>query len=64
MARTAGVEWPDQDKTSVPAILKINILAHNDAMPRVVNNTGLVLWAGSTVNISTLNLSAEDPDTK
>ena len=73
VARTAGVDWPEKDKTSVAANLKILIqpvIRHspramfwmdrliesvafqvNDAVPELVNNTGLTLWAGSTVPI-------------
>ena len=78
MARTAGVDWPEKDKTSVAANLKIIVqpvslhfflsccyvwlvrwiengqygcLQVNDAVPELVNNTGLTLWAGSTVPI-------------
>ena len=62
VARTAGLEWPDKDKTSVPATLKIAINPVNDAIPRLVNNTGLVVWAGSSVTISNAELGAEDAD--
>ena len=35
----------------------------NDAVPRLVNNTGLTLWAGSSVAIPTSSLGASDSDT-
>jgi hypothetical protein len=48
VARTAGTDWPEKDKTSVPATLQFLVQPVNDAVPRLVNNTGLTLWAGST----------------
>ena len=62
VARTQGLDWPDKDKTSVPATLKIVVDPVNDAIPRLVNNTGLTVWAGSSVTISTSELGAEDKD--
>ena len=64
VGRTAGVEWPDKDRTSVPATLDIIINPVNDATPRLVNNTGLTLWAGSTVNLTSIHLAAVDQDTR
>lgn len=63
LARTSGVDWPDQDKNSVLATLQFLIQPVNDAIPTMVNNTGLTLWAGSTVPIRTEQLSATDDDT-
>ena len=63
VARTAGVEWPDKDKTSVATKLEFNVVAVNDAIPKLINNTGLNLWAGSTKLIATNNLGAVDNDT-
>ena len=62
VARTQGLDWPDKDKSSVPFVLKIVINPVNDAKPRLVNNTGLVVWAGSSVTISNTELGAEDMD--
>lgn len=63
VARTAGVEWPDKDKTSISTTLKFIITPVNDAIPQLINNTGLTLWAGSTVTIKSENLGARDQDT-
>ena len=35
-------------KTSVPAILLIKIIPVNDETPKLVNNTELEVWAGSS----------------
>ena len=64
VARTVGLEWPDKDKTSLPALLEVKITPVNDAIPRLVNNTGLKVWAGSSVVISTSQLGAEDKDSE
>ena len=56
VARTAGVDWPDKDKTSVAATLSIRIIPVNDVSPTIVNNTGLTMWAGTTVPILLTNL--------
>ena len=63
VARTEGLEWPDKDKTSIPAILNIIITPVNDAIPKLVNNTGLTIFAGSSVVITNDNLGASDADT-
>ena len=63
VARTEGLEWPDKDKTSIPANLKIIITPVNDAIPKLVNNTGLNVWAGSSVILKNDNLGATDNDT-
>lgn len=62
VARTVGLEWPDKDKTSIPATLKIQVTPVNDAIPKIVNNTGLTVWAGSSVPIMNDNLGATDND--
>ena len=62
VARTAGLEWPDKDKTSVPASLRLEVTPVNDAIPRLVNNTGLVVMAGSSLAITNTNLGAVDSD--
>jgi hypothetical protein len=59
-----GVEWPDKDKSSVAATLSVVVSPVNDAVPRLVNNTGLTMWAGSTVPITPAHLAAVDDDTK
>ena len=62
VARTTGLEWPDKDKTSVPASLRLEVTPVNDAIPRLVNNTGLVVMVGSSLPITNTNLGAEDSD--
>ena len=64
VARTVGLEWPDKDKTSIPATLELKITPVNDAIPRLVNNTGLTVWAGSSVLLTNTQLGAEDGDTE
>ena len=49
MARTST-------KTSVPATVNIQIIPVNDEVPRIVNNTGVEVWAGSSALITTENL--------
>ena len=63
VARTVGLDWPDKDKTSIPANLRFIVTPVNDAIPRIVNNTGLTVWAGSSVPITNNNLGAVDNDT-
>ena len=62
VARTAGLEWPDKDKTSVAATLEVGATPVNDAVPRLVNNTGLTVWAGSSLVITNTELGAVDMD--
>ena len=62
VARTAGLEWPDRDKSSVPASLSVRVTPVNDAIPKLVNNTGLSLWAGSSRPITNTELGAVDSD--
>eukprot|EP00094_Tigriopus_californicus_P012169 TCALIF_11761-PA protein Name:"Similar to CSPG4 Chondroitin sulfate proteoglycan 4 (Homo sapiens)" AED:0.07 eAED:0.06 QI:0/0.64/0.33/0.86/1/1/15/679/2482 len=50
-------------KTSVPAVVHIRIIPVNDETPVLVNNTGLEIFAGATVPISSSNLGATDADT-
>ena len=64
VARTVGLDWPDKDKTSIPATLEVRITPVNDAIPRLVNNTGLTVWAGSSVLLTNSQLGAEDGDTE
>ena len=64
VARTVGLEWPDKDKTSIPATLEVKITPVNDAIPTLVNNTGLQVWAGSSVVLSNSELGAEDRDSE
>ena len=64
VARTVGLDWPEKDKTSIPATLEFNIIPVNDAIPRLVNNTGLTVWAGSSVLLTNTQLGAEDGDTE
>jgi hypothetical protein len=58
------VEWPDKDKSSVSASLTILISPVNDALPRLVNNTGLNMWAGTSTLITPAHLAAIDEDTR
>ena len=44
-------------KTSVPATVNIQIIPVNDEVPRVVKNKGIEVWAGSSVLVSTNDLS-------
>ena len=44
-------------KTSVPATVNIQIIPVNDEVPRIVNNTGVEVWAGSSAIITTTDLS-------
>ena len=44
-------------KTSVPATVNIQIIPVNDEVPRIVNNTGVEVWAGSSAIITTNDLS-------
>ena len=62
VARTVGLDWPDKDKTSIPASLEIEVTPVNDAIPRLVNNTGLTVWAGSSLVITNTELGAVDMD--
>ena len=64
MARTEGLDWPDKDKISIPASLEIQVTPVNDAIPRLVNNTGLIVWAGSSVVMTNTELGAMDMDSK
>ena len=50
-------------KTSVPATVNIQIIPVNDEVPRMVNNTGLEVWAGSSAVITTKSLSKLHFDT-
>lgn len=43
-------------KTSAPAAVRVRIIPVNDETPRVVNNTGLELYVGSTRPITTAQL--------
>ena len=43
-------------KTSVPATINIRVIPVNDEVPRVVNNTGIEVWAGASVVITNKNL--------
>ncbi|KAI5708933.1 hypothetical protein M8J76_006624 [Diaphorina citri] len=51
------------DKESNPATVHIVVLPVNDQVPRLVNNTGLVMYRGSTVPLSSENLACVDLDT-
>jgi hypothetical protein len=44
------------DKESVPAVVRILVNPVNDEPPHIVNNTGLVLWEGSTAIITPTHL--------
>ncbi|KAJ8949136.1 hypothetical protein NQ318_012884 [Aromia moschata] len=49
-------------KKSFPAILKITVLPVNDQKPKLVNNTGLVMWEGGVAVITNEMLAAVDDD--
>jgi hypothetical protein len=44
------------DKESVPAVVRIVVTPVNDEPPHIANNTGLVLWEGSTAVITSTHL--------
>ena len=47
-------------KTSVPATVNIQIIPVNDEVPRVVKNNGIEVWAGSSILLTTNDLSKFD----
>nr|XP_023011888.1 chondroitin sulfate proteoglycan 4 [Leptinotarsa decemlineata]XP_023011889.1 chondroitin sulfate proteoglycan 4 [Leptinotarsa decemlineata] len=49
-------------KKSVPHVLKITVLPVNDQKPRLINNTGLVMWEGGVSVITNDMLAAVDDD--
>ncbi|CAG7786715.1 unnamed protein product, partial [Allacma fusca] len=49
-------------RTSLSHRVPITIIPANDQIPRVVNNTGNWVWAGSSVPISSAQLAAADED--
>ena len=44
------------DKESVPAVVRVLVTPVNDEPPHIVNNTGLILWEGSTAVITPTHL--------
>jgi hypothetical protein len=44
------------DKESVPAVVRVLVTPVNDEPPHIVNNTGLILWEGSTTVITPTHL--------
>ncbi|XP_076037801.1 chondroitin sulfate proteoglycan 4-like [Oratosquilla oratoria] len=50
-------------RQSAPAALTVKVEAVNDEAPFVVNNTGLELWEGATVPLTTQVLAVRDLDT-
>ncbi|XP_053634278.1 chondroitin sulfate proteoglycan 4 [Cherax quadricarinatus] len=50
-------------RQSAPAMVNVSVRGINDEAPSVVNNTGLTIWEGNTVHISSSNLAVVDPDT-
>ncbi|XP_068430681.1 chondroitin sulfate proteoglycan 4-like [Clinocottus analis] len=50
-------------KHSLPFTAHINVTPVNDETPVVTANKGLKVWVGSVTEITTDDLSAEDPDT-
>ena len=44
------------DKESVPAVVRVLVTPVNDEPPHIVNNTGLVIWEGSTAVITPTHL--------
>nr|XP_045596227.1 chondroitin sulfate proteoglycan 4-like [Procambarus clarkii] len=50
-------------RQSVPAVVNVSVRGLNDEAPFVINNTGLTIWEGNTVRISSSNLAVMDPDT-
>ncbi|RZC35357.1 chondroitin sulfate proteoglycan 4, partial [Asbolus verrucosus] len=49
-------------KRSNPVTLNINILPVNDQKPKLVNNTGLIMWEGGVEVITNSMLAATDED--
>ncbi|KAG5899733.1 hypothetical protein JTB14_030120 [Gonioctena quinquepunctata] len=49
-------------KKSLPLTLKINVLPVNDQKPRLINNTGIVMWEGGVAVITNEMLAALDDD--
>ncbi|KAJ8970004.1 hypothetical protein NQ314_001433 [Rhamnusium bicolor] len=49
-------------KKSFPVVLKITVLPVNDQKPKLVNNTGLVMWEGGVAVITNEMLAAVDDD--
>ncbi|KAG7163020.1 Chondroitin sulfate proteoglycan 4-like 1, partial [Homarus americanus] len=50
-------------RQSSPAQVNVSVHGLNDEAPFVINNTGLTIWEGSTISISSSNLAVVDPDT-
>ncbi|CAL4067980.1 unnamed protein product [Meganyctiphanes norvegica] len=50
-------------RQSTPAQVNITVIPINDEAPFVTNNTGLTLWEGSTVPMTSEMLAINDPDT-
>jgi hypothetical protein len=44
------------DKESVPALVRVLVTPVNDEPPHIANNSGLVLWEGSTAVITSTHL--------
>lgn len=44
------------DKESVPAVVRVLVTPVNDEPPHIANNTGLILWEGSTAIITYTHL--------
>jgi hypothetical protein len=44
------------DKESVPAVVRVLVTPVNDEPPHIANNTGLILWEGSTAIITSTHL--------
>jgi hypothetical protein len=59
-SETLGDEFTVQalagDKESVPAVVRVLVTPVNDEPPHIANNTGLVLWEGSTAVITSTHL--------
>ncbi|KAK9890480.1 hypothetical protein WA026_010562 [Henosepilachna vigintioctopunctata] len=49
-------------KRSIPVTLKINVSPVNDNIPKLVNNTGLIMWEGGNAVIRSDMLAVEDDD--
>lgn len=50
------------EKRSIPVLLNITVLPVNDQKPKLVNNTGLIMWEGGTAVITKEMLGAFDAD--
>lgn len=51
-------------RQSAPANINVTVRGINDEAPFIINNTGLQIWEGNRVPITSSNLGVMDPDTE